>query len=72
MYSSALAFAPQKSIVRQTFRSDIPTWLALPPEAETDWDQCLQKLEGYSGSVRSVAFSHDSALVASASRDETV
>ncbi|KAK1840383.1 Vegetative incompatibility protein HET-E-1-like protein 7 [Colletotrichum chrysophilum] len=72
LYSSALAFAPQKSIVCQTFESDIPAWLTLRPEAETNWDQCLQKLEGYSRYVSSVAFSHDSALVASASGDETV
>ncbi|KAH6881046.1 hypothetical protein B0T10DRAFT_609246 [Thelonectria olida] len=70
--SSALAFAPEKSIIRYTFESEIPSWISLAPEAETDWNSCLQTLEGHSGSVKSIAFSHDSALVASASDDRTV
>ncbi|KAM6513282.1 hypothetical protein FALCPG4_015725 [Fusarium falciforme] len=72
IYSSALAFAPEKSIIRYTFESEIPSWISLAPEAETDWSSCLQTLEGHSGPVRSVAFSHDSTLVASASDDRTV
>ncbi|RYP78020.1 hypothetical protein DL770_006952 [Monosporascus sp. CRB-9-2] len=36
------------------------------------WGKCLQTLEGHSSSVNSVAFSHDSKLVASASDDRTV
>ena len=36
------------------------------------WSACLQTLEGHSGRVRSVAFSHDSARLASASVDNTV
>ncbi|KAF3361347.1 hypothetical protein VdG1_00956 [Verticillium dahliae VDG1] len=72
IYSSALAFAPEKSIIRYTFESEIPSWISLGPKAETDWNSCLQALEGHSGPVRSVAFSHDSTLVASASDDRTV
>ncbi|KAH6986690.1 hypothetical protein EDB80DRAFT_655684 [Ilyonectria destructans] len=72
IYSSALAFAPEKSIIRYTFESEIPSWISLAPEAEIDWNSCLQTLEGHSGPVRSVAFSQDSALVASASDDRTV
>ncbi|KAF2181015.1 hypothetical protein K469DRAFT_590663, partial [Zopfia rhizophila CBS 207.26] len=34
--------------------------------------ECLQTLEGHSGSVKSVAFSHDSTRLASASDDRTV
>jgi WD40 repeat protein len=36
------------------------------------WSACLQTLEGHSGSVSSVAFSHDSTRLASASHDGTV
>jgi hypothetical protein len=50
----------------------IPSWISLRPEAKTNWSQCLQILEGHSGCVYSVAFSPDSALVASASDDKTV
>ena len=37
-----------------------------------DWSPCLQTLEGHSGSVWSVAFSHDDKHLASASGDTTV
>jgi WD40 repeat protein len=36
------------------------------------WGACLQTLEGHSNGVRPVAFSHDSAQLASASEDNTV
>jgi WD40 repeat protein len=36
------------------------------------WSACLQTLEGHSNAVRSVAFSHDSTKLASASSDSTV
>jgi WD40 repeat protein len=36
------------------------------------WSACLQTLEGHSGPVSSVAFSHDSTRLASASYDSTV
>src|SRR5437762_9103379 len=72
VYSSVLVFAPKKSVVRERFESEIPKWISLLPESETDWNQCLQILEGHGGAVTSVAFSHDSSLVASASHDRTV
>jgi WD40 repeat protein len=37
-----------------------------------EWSACLQTLEGHSDCVNSVAFSHDSALLASASYDNTI
>ena len=72
LYSSVLAFAPQRSIARRTFEDTISSWISLRPEPETNWSQCQQILEGHSGSVGSVAFSPDSKLVASASGDMTV
>ena len=72
VYSSGLVFAPKKSVIRNIFESEIPRWISLFPEVETDWNQCLQTLEGHGDAVCSVAFSHDSALVASASDDQTV
>jgi WD40 repeat protein len=37
-----------------------------------NWSACLQTLEGHSDFVTSVAFSHDSTRLASASYDKTV
>ncbi|KAH7176198.1 hypothetical protein EDB81DRAFT_850169, partial [Dactylonectria macrodidyma] len=72
IYSSALVFAPSKSIVRRSFEDRIPIWLSFWPHVKEDWDACLSTLEGHSDSVLSVVFSHDSKLVASASDDTTV
>jgi WD40 repeat protein len=65
-------FAPKQSVVRRTFRNQFSVCLDLPPKVELDWDACIQTLEGHSGSVNSVAFSHDSKTVASASSDKTI
>ncbi|EGU73972.1 hypothetical protein FOXB_15517, partial [Fusarium oxysporum f. sp. conglutinans Fo5176] len=72
IYSSVLAFAPEKCTVRQMFEDRIPGWISLGPEPDDDWNQCQHALEGHGDSVASVAFSHDSTLIASASDDKTV
>lgn len=72
IYCSSLAFAPSKSNVRTLFEDEIAQWIYLKPKVEDHWSQCLQTLEGHDDVVRSVAFSHDSALVVSASDDKTV
>src|ERR1700722_14311224 len=72
LYSSALIFAPKESIIRNTFQNYIPGWISQQPKVGLDWNAVLQTLEGHSNSVTSVAFSHDSKLLASASDDHTV
>ncbi|KAF7908239.1 uncharacterized protein EAF01_003994 [Botrytis porri] len=72
LYSSALTFAPKKSIIRNTFHNYIPDWILQKPNTDLGWNTVLQTLEGHSGSVNSVAFSADSKLLASASRDHTI
>ncbi|KAK7570369.1 hypothetical protein V3481_019549 [Fusarium oxysporum f. sp. vasinfectum] len=72
IYSSALAFAPERSIVRTTFEHCIPKWLSIWPQVKEDWDACLLTLEGHRNSVESVVFSHDSSTVASGSHDKTI
>ncbi|KAL4895756.1 hypothetical protein BDV59DRAFT_191665 [Aspergillus ambiguus] len=72
VYYSGLIFAPRKSIIRRTFKAKFPTWLCQLPRVEKRWSAELQTLEGHDGSVRSVAFSPDSLLLASGSGDRTV
>jgi WD40 repeat protein len=48
------------------------SWLVRISSMERIWSLCLQTLEGHSDSVYSVAFSPDSARLASASDDKTV
>ncbi|KAK5657213.1 hypothetical protein OQA88_3271 [Cercophora sp. LCS_1] len=72
VYASALVFSPARSITRGLFKQEERRWIAAGPVVEHDWDACRQTLEGHSSSVMSVAFSPDSKLVASGSRDKTI
>ncbi|KAF1360474.1 hypothetical protein EJ07DRAFT_177182 [Lizonia empirigonia] len=71
-YASALLFSPTRSVTRRLFRYDEPNGIAIRPAMSAGWSACLQTLEGHSDGVSSVAFSHDSSKLASASWDNTV
>jgi len=72
VYCSALVFAPEKSIVRETFERYIPSWIQGKPRVEIYWNAMLQTLEGHTDSVISVAFSPDGKQIVSGSDDRTV
>ncbi|OPB39830.1 Vegetative incompatibility protein HET-E-1 [Trichoderma guizhouense] len=71
-YSSALIFSPMKSLIRQAFHQEIPSWIQEEPIVEENWSPCLQTLEGHTAWVTSVAFSADHKHIASGSKDNTV
>ncbi|KAF1969949.1 WD40 repeat-like protein [Bimuria novae-zelandiae CBS 107.79] len=71
-YVSALVFSPRESLIRNLFQHEAPPWLTIKPAMMDEWGACLQTLEGHSSAVWSVAFSHDSTRIASASLDKTV
>ncbi|KAF1835058.1 hypothetical protein BDW02DRAFT_310937 [Decorospora gaudefroyi] len=71
-YVSALLFSPRKSLVRKLFQHEEPDFIEIIPAMDNNWSACLQTLEGHSDKVNSVAFSHDSTRLASASDDKTV
>lgn len=71
LYSSAIVFAPQTSVVRQVC-GQIPVWVTECPITPATWSLELQKLEGHTDSVTAVAFPPDGSLLASASEDQTV
>ncbi|KAH7363989.1 hypothetical protein BKA65DRAFT_127019 [Rhexocercosporidium sp. MPI-PUGE-AT-0058] len=71
-YCSALVFAPEKSIIRETFETCVPHWILRKPRVEAHWSATLQTLEGHSSGVLSVAFSPDGRQVVSGSYDKTV
>jgi WD40 repeat protein len=72
LYSSAIIFAPEKSIIRILFEDQIPNWMRRLPKVQRDWSPLLQTLEGHISAVSAVAFSPDGQLIASASHDHTV
>ncbi|KAL4879454.1 hypothetical protein BJY04DRAFT_220050 [Aspergillus karnatakaensis] len=70
LYSSALVFAPRRSLIRRKFDKDLPIWLdELPKVAET-WDADLQTLEHHQ--VWSLAVSPNGQLLASGSCNGTI
>ena len=71
-YTSALLFSPTSSLIRQLFQHAESKRFTIWPAMSDGWSACLQTLEGHSNAVISVAFSHDSTLLASASWDNTV
>ncbi|KAF2825268.1 hypothetical protein CC86DRAFT_394952 [Ophiobolus disseminans] len=71
-YASALLFNPTGSLTRQLFPHEKPEGITIWPAMSDSWSACLQTLEGHSSTVRSVAFSHDSTWLASASWDRTI
>jgi WD40 repeat protein len=71
-YASALLFSPTGSVTRRLFQHEEPKGITVQPAMSDSWSACLQTLEGHSKGVTSVAFSHDSSKLASASDDRTV
>ncbi|OCK72853.1 hypothetical protein K432DRAFT_340986, partial [Lepidopterella palustris CBS 459.81] len=72
LYSSAIVFAPEMSIIRNTFEEQRPRWIFRLPKMPLAWSLELQKLEGHRITVNAVTFSPDGQLLASASHDWTV
>ncbi|RYO83308.1 hypothetical protein DL764_009469 [Monosporascus ibericus] len=70
-YASALIFSPVNCLMRKIFEKEAE-WIQTKPVVASAWSSCLQTLESHNDSVLSVAFSHDSKLLASASDDNTI
>ena len=71
IYSSALIFTPEQSIIRKQFEECI-SGIYRVSKGQANWSRALQTLEGHSRPISSVAFSPDGKLVASGSFDGTV
>ncbi|KAJ5894292.1 G-protein beta WD- 40 repeats containing protein [Penicillium taxi] len=72
IYSSALIFSPETSIVRIGNLDKIPKYFKCFPRMESTWASLIQTLEGHSIWVTTVAFSPDGKQIASGSDDTTI
>ncbi|KAI0844300.1 hypothetical protein F5Y00DRAFT_256113 [Daldinia vernicosa] len=70
VYTSALIFSPVNYLARKTFLKEESEWIKIKPEVELSWSPCLKTLEGHKDRIYSVAFSHDSTLLATGSLDD--
>ncbi|KAM0451571.1 hypothetical protein ACHAPV_009910 [Trichoderma viride] len=72
IYSSALVFTSEKSMIRHVFKDQIPEWISQLRNADSHWGASLQTLEGHQGPVWSVTFLMGGTKLASASDDKTI
>jgi WD40 repeat protein len=72
LYASALIFSPIRSLTVNLFKEEQPKWITINQGLGDQWDACLQTLEGHSGKIRSIVFSHGCTRLASTSGDSTV
>ncbi|KAI5463895.1 hypothetical protein BGZ63DRAFT_423199 [Mariannaea sp. PMI_226] len=54
VYASALIFSPTRSLMRQLFKNEETDWVTLKLSMGSEWNACLQTLEGHAHSVESV------------------
>ncbi|PWY83871.1 WD40 repeat-like protein [Aspergillus sclerotioniger CBS 115572] len=68
LYSSALVFAPNRSIIRRTFEKDRISCISQLPSVESDWGATLQTIEDPDGSdFAALAVSPDDRVIATGS-----
>ncbi|CAG8237735.1 unnamed protein product, partial [Penicillium olsonii] len=72
IYSSALIFSPETSILRTGNMDKIPKYFKSFPRMQTSWASLIQTLEDHSSSVWAVAFSPDGKQIVSGSADGTI
>ncbi|WQF83292.1 Putative fungal domain of STAND protein [Colletotrichum destructivum] len=70
VYSSALLYSPQNSVIRKTFWPEIPEWILKAPGAALDWNATSRPIKRYRQDIGSVAFSPDGGIVAAATGKE--
>ncbi|KFY36599.1 hypothetical protein V495_07752 [Pseudogymnoascus sp. VKM F-4514 (FW-929)] len=71
IYSSAVVFSPQKSVVRTNNLDKLPIWLG-KLQVEDSWASLIQTFAGHLMSVTAIAFSPDGKQIASGSMDNTI
>ncbi|OQE36694.1 hypothetical protein PENCOP_c011G02558 [Penicillium coprophilum] len=72
IYSSAVIFSPESSVVRRKNMYKIPGWLRRIPPMENHWTFLIQTLARHSRQVRAMAFSPDGKHIVSGSDDKTI
>lgn len=69
IYSSAIIFSPESSVVKGENLHKVPVWLGRAPPMEDSWTPMIQALAGHLETVRIITFSPDGKQIASGSED---
>ncbi|KAI9926047.1 hypothetical protein ASPWEDRAFT_25867 [Aspergillus wentii DTO 134E9] len=65
IYSSALLFTPENSLIRRCYESYIPAWISQKPKVSQNWSSLLQTIDCGSRLMKHVSISPDGKLIAS-------
>jgi WD40 repeat protein len=71
-YTLALLFSPTSSAIRKLSQPEESKLITLKPAMSDSCSACLQTIEGHGSLIDSIAFSHDSAWLASSLGDYTI
>lgn len=71
VYTSALSFCPQDASIYGAYKSSAEARVRVVEGVESQWSECLSTLS-HSEAVNAIAFSPDSSLLASGSKDNTI
>ncbi|KAF3938599.1 hypothetical protein ABW19_dt0200538 [Dactylella cylindrospora] len=71
VYSSALVFAPEKSVIRSLFLERHPRWAELVSKTDQFWGPIMQVFQGHENGVEYLKFSPDGTQIASSGLDYT-
>jgi WD40 repeat protein len=63
-YLSALLFTPSETLTQSLFAKQVPRWILRKPIVDKKWPSVIHSLEA-THEVKSLAFSHDSKILAS-------
>ncbi|GFF65994.1 vegetative incompatibility protein HET-E-1 [Aspergillus lentulus] len=69
IYSSAIIFSPESSVVKKENFHKVPVWLRRAPPMEDSWTPMIQALAGHVETIEIVTFSPDGKQIASGSYD---
>jgi hypothetical protein len=64
LYISAIAFAPWRSIIRQTYAEVLRDWFCQRPDVGNYWGAEIVTLAGHADYIWALVFSHDSSQLA--------
>ncbi|OJJ98484.1 hypothetical protein ASPACDRAFT_1881866 [Aspergillus aculeatus ATCC 16872] len=72
VYSSALIWAPNRSLVKALYQHERATWITKIPMVEENWSRCINTIVGDDGDFAQIGWSQDGDRLLCRARDLTV
>ncbi|RAH42538.1 uncharacterized protein BO95DRAFT_455775 [Aspergillus brunneoviolaceus CBS 621.78] len=72
VYSSALIWTPNRSLVKALYQHETPTWITNIPMVEENWSRCIHTIEGNGERFTDIGWSQDGDRLLCMATDLTV